>query len=385
MLTVGGQWWRLLTSMFVHIGVLHFLFNMWCLWDLGALCESLYGRWTFATVYVITGLSGSLLSVTWRPAGVSAGASGAIFGLAGALIASFYLGKFTAPREVIRGSLRSVLMFAVYNLAFGAISGHTDNAAHIGGLAAGLIMGALIARVAPDGDLPLRRMTALAPVLLVIIAGAAALQHARGYMIHTRQANLLSHQNKLDSAVREFQTAIRLRPDYVPAHTGLAVVFSQKGQTADAIAEWSRVVKLDSRNEAAWYELGLTNLDAKRINEAKGAFAQVLSLAPDNAYGHLGLGMAFASEQNYQNALEEYRKAASLNSGIRGLYYNIGLASARLNQPDQAIAAFLRERENAGDDYDTEIALASAYRLKGMQQQAEAALRKANELKSGQD
>ena len=73
MLTVGGQWWRLFTSMFLHIGVIHIAFNMWCLWDLGAMCESLYGRWTFLTVYLISGLSGSLLSVWWRPAGLSAG------------------------------------------------------------------------------------------------------------------------------------------------------------------------------------------------------------------------------------------------------------------------------------------------------------------------
>ena len=90
-LTLSGESWRLFTCMFLHIGVIHIAFNMWCLWDLGALAESLYGHWTFASVYLISGVAGSVASVAWHPGTVSAGASGAIFGIAGALIASFYL------------------------------------------------------------------------------------------------------------------------------------------------------------------------------------------------------------------------------------------------------------------------------------------------------
>ena len=117
-LTLGGQPWRLLTSTFVHIGLLHILFNMWCLWDLGAMCESLYGHWTFAAVYLISGVGASLTSVWWRPVGVSAGASGAIFGIVGALISSHYLGEFSAPAFAVRSRLRSVVTFAGYALLF---------------------------------------------------------------------------------------------------------------------------------------------------------------------------------------------------------------------------------------------------------------------------
>src|SRR3984885_7732781 len=95
--TLAGDWCRLLTYMFLHGGILHIAFNMWCLWDLGALAESLYGRWTFAAIYLITGIAGGLASVGWNPGVLSVGASGAIFGLAGALIASFYLGEFSLP------------------------------------------------------------------------------------------------------------------------------------------------------------------------------------------------------------------------------------------------------------------------------------------------
>ena len=97
--TIGGEWWRLLTCVFIHGGLLHIAFNMWCLWDLGRLAESVYGHWTFAAVYLITGLAASLGSLFRNPGVLSVGASGAIFGIAGALVASFYLGEFSLPRR----------------------------------------------------------------------------------------------------------------------------------------------------------------------------------------------------------------------------------------------------------------------------------------------
>src|ERR1700735_2946763 len=165
--TLSGQWWRLVTYMFLHGGLLHIAFNMWCLWDLGALAESLYGRWTFGTIYLITGIGGGLASVAWNPQVLSVGASGAIFGLAGALIASFYLGEFSMPRAALTGTLRSVVVFVGYNLFFGAVIARTDNAAHVGGLLMGLLLGALIAKVAPDHNDFLRRIAVLLVGVLV--------------------------------------------------------------------------------------------------------------------------------------------------------------------------------------------------------------------------
>jgi rhomboid protease GluP len=175
--TIGGQWWRLLTCVFVHIGITHIALNMWCLWGLGRLAESVYDRWAFGAVYLITGLAASVASLAWNPIGVSAGASGAIFGIAGALIAALYLGEFSLPRTVVSGLLKSVLKFAGYNLVLGAFLGHTDNAAHVGGLVSGLILGALIARVAPQRDEAGRRVGVLLFGILLVFGGAVWLRH----------------------------------------------------------------------------------------------------------------------------------------------------------------------------------------------------------------
>jgi rhomboid protease GluP len=179
--TISGEWWRLVTYMFLHGGLLHIFFNMWCLWDLGSLCESLYGRWTYSAVYLTTGVAGGLASVGWNPRVLSVGASGAIFGLAGALIASFYLGEFSLPKIAIRGTLRSLVIFAVFNLFLGGLFGDgIDNACHIGGLVSGLALGAGIAKIAPQPEPASRRVVLFCVAAVVLAVSAAMVAHYYG-------------------------------------------------------------------------------------------------------------------------------------------------------------------------------------------------------------
>ena len=144
-LSLGPQPWRMLASNYVHIGLLHIFFNMWCLWNLGRLAERIFDRWTYVLIYTATGVAGSLASLWWHPKGIGAGASGAIFGLAGALIAVLYLGKLPIAKDALKPTLKSLLTFAAYNLFFGLVPG-IDNSAHLGGLATGLALGAILAK-----------------------------------------------------------------------------------------------------------------------------------------------------------------------------------------------------------------------------------------------
>ena len=137
--------WRMLASNYVHVGLIHLLLNMWCLWNLGALAERIFDRWTYFLTYTFCGLAGSLASVTLHPTRPGAGASGAIFGLAGALISALYLGKLPVPPRALKSILKSLVTFAAYNLFFGAVVPVIDNTAHIGGLVSGLALGAVLA------------------------------------------------------------------------------------------------------------------------------------------------------------------------------------------------------------------------------------------------
>ncbi len=145
LVTLLVQPWRMLTSNYVHIGIVHIALNMWCLWNLGSLGERIFDRWTYFLTYTLCGLAGSLLSIGLHPTRVGAGASAAIFGLAGALISALYLGHLPIHPSALKATLKSLLSFAGYNLFFGAVVPGIDNSAHIGGLITGLALGAVLA------------------------------------------------------------------------------------------------------------------------------------------------------------------------------------------------------------------------------------------------
>ena len=139
------QPWRLLTSVFVHIGVFHILFNMWGLWNLGRLAEEIYDKRTYLGAYLLCGIGGSIASSAWQPTVITAGASGAIFGIAGLLITTFWMGQLPIPQERSNFMLMSLIVFAGYSLSRGASNPLISNSAHIGGLFTGLILGGLMA------------------------------------------------------------------------------------------------------------------------------------------------------------------------------------------------------------------------------------------------
>jgi membrane associated rhomboid family serine protease/Tfp pilus assembly protein PilF len=376
--TLSGQWWRLLSYMFLHGGLMHIAFNMWCLWDLGALCESLYGRWTFAAIYLTTGIGAGIASVGWNPHVLSVGASGAIFGLAGALIASFYLGEFSMPKAALSGTLRSLLFFAGFNLFFGQVVGGIDNACHIGGLITGLIVGALIARIAPQHDNPVRRVVIFLVVALALVGSALAVQRWRGFSSHLGRAGI--SERNMDQMIAALKETIRERPSDVQAHSALARAYFAKGDLDQGEDELKRVLRMQPQNSSARMNLGAAYLSQEKSKEAQQEFTELLKQEPNNAQAHVGLGMALADEQNHPAAIEEYKTALRLAPQASDVHYRLGVSLAQLKQYDDAIAAFLKERES-GDDFELENALADAYQAKGMTQQAADARSKAAELK----
>jgi rhomboid protease GluP len=160
-LVLHGQWYRLLTATFVHVGLIHLATNMWCLWNLGMLGEPLIGPFGMVAVYMLTGIAGNLLSMASNVFGalathdarildqVGAGASGAVFGIAGILIVLLSNRRLPFPWDVLRNLRRRVVQFAAINLVIGLgtdlpfinVGIRIDNMAHIGGFLSGLALG----------------------------------------------------------------------------------------------------------------------------------------------------------------------------------------------------------------------------------------------------
>jgi len=378
--TLTGQWWRLLTYMFMHGGILHIAFNMWCLWDLGALAESLYGRVTYGAIYIITGAGAGLASVAWNPGVLSVGASGAIFGLAGALIASFYLGEFSLPSIALRGTLRSLLIFAAFNLFFGSMFAGVDNAAHIGGLVIGLILGAAIAKLAPhEGS---NRLGVIALVLLALIGAGAGVRRWRSGPMRTALAFQALGGSQGDPVAR-LKMIIEQNPNLAPAHFALAQTYFEQQKFSEAEAEFKKVVELQPKSTRARFDLGMTYLSLNRPEEAKATFNGMIQQGLNTGDAHYGIAMALAMQGKHQDAIQEFQAAVKDGADMSGIYFEMGNSFAKLKMYDDAISAYLKEKEKNGDNPELENALADVYQAKGMTKESQDARNEATQLKSG--
>ncbi|MFI5457269.1 MAG: rhomboid family intramembrane serine protease [Isosphaerales bacterium] len=166
------EYWRLLTSVFVHGGLIHLAMNMWSLFVIGPLVERLYGNWAFAVLYVAAGLGGAIASVAASPLRIGVGASGAICGVLGALLAFLITHRRSIPVSLLKSLRANVLAIIVFMVILGKIVPNIDQEAHLGGLATGFVCGLLLSR-------PLFRVSrwwvvARRIVVSVLIAGAMA-------------------------------------------------------------------------------------------------------------------------------------------------------------------------------------------------------------------
>lgn len=139
-LVAHGEYWRLLTAVFIHIGLMHLVFNLIALLTFGRLAEAIYGHWRFLAVYIVSGITGAAFSYFFSR-DVSAGASGAIFGIAGALAIFFAVNRNKGPIAG-QGQLGTIVALLAINAVFGITNPMIDNWAHGGGLIAGAALAA---------------------------------------------------------------------------------------------------------------------------------------------------------------------------------------------------------------------------------------------------
>lgn len=130
-----GEWWRLITPIFIHIGLMHLLFNSFALYIFGPTAEWLFGRYRFSLFYVLTGVAGNIASYVFNPFSISAGASGAIYGLFGMYVYLFLRAKRYVDPDTGKGILVLVAINLVLSLGQGI-----DLAAHLGGLVSGFFL-----------------------------------------------------------------------------------------------------------------------------------------------------------------------------------------------------------------------------------------------------
>ena len=251
----AGDYWRLLTATFLHSGIAHLGLNCLGLFIFGQQIEQLYGRGRFLLIYVVSGLTGSvtsyLLNLSLTPNSIGVGASGAIFGLLGALVA-FFIYHRDRLGSMGRQSLIGLLVLAAINLFFGfAISG-VDNYAHIGGFAAGVLLGVSLSPVYRSvydqfGAVPrlvdtnsiLKRWWIIPVAGAVLIAGALLGDRNAGDspVTYLREAEQHRAQGEFDLALDELDKAIEIDPAYGPAYLERALVMIDMGNRDAAMSD----------------------------------------------------------------------------------------------------------------------------------------------------
>jgi membrane associated rhomboid family serine protease/tetratricopeptide (TPR) repeat protein len=217
----AGQWWRVLTSMFLHSGPLHLAFNVWAFWSVGQLTERVFGNRSFLAIYLLSGIGASLTSVAWSPLTVSVGASGAIFGVYGALLAFVVLHRGVFPAEYLAQHRNSILGFLGYNVVFGLSRTNTDMAAHAGGFVAGALIGSVLGRDVLRPREHAGRRLAITAGLAALLALAALGVRARTLKVPEIRADREAEAARADfeakryvEAIEHYTAAIAIRREY---------------------------------------------------------------------------------------------------------------------------------------------------------------------------
>jgi rhomboid protease GluP len=293
-LIAAGQYWRMLTSMFLHIGIAHIFFNGYALVIIGTELERIFGPGRFLAIYLLSGLFGSLASYAFV-SNLAAGASGAIFGLIGALAAFFLL-----HRERLgswgRARLANIVFLIAINLFFGFTQPGIDNMAHLGGLVSGFSLGWALAPRYQLDPFSLRAMDRnhvkqYWPALLLagaLLVGGTALTTAiqrnspRSHLLRAQDA---VDQEEWDIVAAELQQALAQDPDLADAslyfYLGLARNYLEQPELA--IDAYQSALALDPSDAASHWNLALTYLQLDRYTEAQSHFEAYLELKPGAA------------------------------------------------------------------------------------------------------
>lgn len=303
----SGEGWRLLSAMFVHGGLLHFAMNMFVLWQVGELLETAVGSARYLLLYIVAGVAGFGASLFWN-AGLTAGASGAIFGVIGGLLAMVVVYR---EHEDERALGRSLLPLVILNLVAGFLLPFVDNAAHIAGLVIGFLFGyafladgkeAILATLVAGGKLSeeradARRVRGAGPVLALAVAGLVIVVGA-GNKPAGRPAfhSVMGHDAVLQGDAKAASAAHTRLETIAPRDVRTALLGAHIAQRAGDVVKARRILTdlvdpLSAHGQGLLRRVWPMDAGAKRWNAA----SQAIALATPGVVDENGLAL-FADE-----------------------------------------------------------------------------------------
>jgi rhomboid protease GluP len=326
-LTLNGQWWRLVTSMFVHFGIVHIGLNMWCLWNLGRAAERLLGPFSCLFAYFASGIFGSIASVYWHPVSAGAGASGAIFGLSGVLVTFVYLKKSPPDLQINKKMLSSLGFFIFYNLVYGAAIPGISNAAHLGGLVMGLAVGVLLPPAAAAESARRSRLSmAVILVTMGLLASAVTTKRLRAGIAELASIQQMIHEGQGDRALAKLRELTAREPNLAPAQALIASLYFSRSQYSEGISALQKASAADPQNAAYLRQLGSAYLTTGDFNQAIVPFHTLVRQNQKDPRGFMGLGYAYVGLKQYDSAISEFREAVTLDPNSPAPQHALGRA-----------------------------------------------------------
>ncbi|HMD97105.1 MAG TPA: rhomboid family intramembrane serine protease [Terriglobia bacterium] len=348
-----GAYATLLTSAFLHLGIVHLLVNMYALWVMGRVIEGLLGTARFGVVYFVSAITGSLLSLVFHPKVLSVGASGAIFGIGGAMLVVGLRHRDLVPGDLAKMLGKGAIPFFVYNLAFGLAIPGINVVAHIGGALGGAAAAWFLAphkdtsrarTLASVGGISLVVLTFLAHFAWLVVMGMSMQRQKAsrlGSPLQPRLARAPDHCGqythdalnmppdcvsigtsaaKLDGEKLDQRTVMAPRvgtPQAKPKspadpHVAAALGLVKMGRDAEAEGEFRTAIRLDPRSAEPHFQLGLLLVNRERFREAEAEFRRGIACDPLAAGPHIGLGNLALLRGKTEGAIAEYQEAVRL-------------------------------------------------------------------------
>lgn len=310
-----GEYWRLVTPIFLHIGFMHLAFNMYALLLLGSVTERIYGSTRFFHLYLFSGIGGTLASARFSTA-VSAGASGAIFGLAGITLVVGYRYRERIPANFKSAVGRGIVPFVLFNLLYGLSNKGIDSFAHIGGLLAGAALAFVVPPSRQNSSPELFSFGVVVP--LMIILGAFFYPVREHFEMKNVEADFkralsLERDKRYEDSIAAYHRAMKHRPDLPAIHNNLAVIYSRQQKFEDAEREARKAVELGEREALYHQTLGAVLWQRAKLEEAAAQYRRALELEPKNVELHQALGEIYEEQNKWSEALQEWARVKELN------------------------------------------------------------------------
>ena len=317
-----GEYWRILSSLFLHMGLSHLLFNLYCLCIFGAMLEGLAGHRRFLLIYLSSGLISNLCSIIFSPA-ISTGASGAIFGIIGAFIVYIVACRKSLPEGYFLAAGAALIPFLAFMAYSTMVFTGIDYMAHLGGFIWGSFTGGALVQKRIPALLSSTALSAVAAAFLM-----AALRPNPDFMIKNYLfiGGVKLERGLAADSIPCFEKVLALDKNNSEGMKGLGSAYIQSGQLFKGMVIWEELIQSDPGNIAVRKNLAHIHLilaenagESGNISEAVRRYEKCIALNPRDPRPYRALGQYAIDRGDYQRGFKLWRKAIYYDPGNREL------------------------------------------------------------------